>query len=500
MSTRTRWALISSALLAGGLLAAPAAAAAPARYTIVDLGVLSTSTYAISVANAINNAGVVVGYTTVASGAEHAFKWANGTMTDLGTLPGAGNSRANAINDAGQVAGTGDRATTSYGYPIRWSASGVPQDLGGPIENRLGVGNGIDPAGRVVGGRRPADSEGSPLAEIFDLAGNGTYLANPPDQLGAANGINAVGQVVGTPAFVWQNGSLAFLPGLPGQPSGAAATAINIRGQVTGAAAVTGPSNTHAVLWSGPSIVDIGTLDGITYSTGLAVNAAGVVVGTADPMCQPCVSPRAWIWRPGGTITALDTLIGTGTGWTLERANGLNDLGQIVGVGRHNGAYHAFLLTPLFHASVNFQPAGSTVPTGYAKDTGAVYANRGNGLSYGWSVDNTANTRDRDAANSPDQRYDTLNHAARPTNANFWELAVPNGTYVVHVAAGDPSNTDSVYRIAVEGTLAVSGTPTTANHWVEATVTVTVTDGRLTVTNATGGVNDKLSYLDVFSG
>lgn len=43
----------------------------------------------------------------------------------------------------------------------------------------------------------------------------------------------------------------------------------------------------------------------------------------------------------------------------------------------------------------------------------------------------------------------------------------------------------------------MSGTPTGARHWIEATVTVTVTDGRLKVTNGRVSVNNKLNYVDI---
>ncbi len=52
-------------------------------------------------AGAINDAGQVAGYSSVATGERHAFLWDNGVMTDLGTLNGA-NSTAAAINDAGE--------------------------------------------------------------------------------------------------------------------------------------------------------------------------------------------------------------------------------------------------------------------------------------------------------------------------------------------------------------------------------------------------------------
>src|SRR4051812_22895899 len=75
-----------------------------------------------------------------------------------------------------------------------------------------------------------------------------------------------------------------------------------------------------------------------------------------------------------------------------------------------------------FTALVNFQPAGVPVPSGYVADTGAVYGSRGNGLTYGWNADNSANTRDRDDSSSDDQQHDTFIHSQK--NGTFsWDIA-----------------------------------------------------------------------------
>jgi hypothetical protein len=136
---------------------------------------------------------------------------------------------------------------------------------------------------------------------------------------------------------------------------------------------------------------------------------------------------------------------------------------------------------------------------GYRADTGTAYGPRTGGLTYGWNIDNSANARDRNAASSPDQRYDTFNHMQKPGGATRWELALPNGRYLVHMVAGDPTATDSTYRLTVEGQLVVSGTPTASRRWIEGTAVVAVTDDRLTIANGSGSVNDKISYLDVTS-
>jgi hypothetical protein len=45
--------------------------------------------------------------------------------------------------------------------------------------------------------------------------------------------------------------------------------------------------------------------------------------------------------------------------------------------------------------------------------------------------------------------------------------------------------------------LAANATPTSSSRWVDGTVLVTVTDGRLTVSNASGAVNNKLAFLEI---
>jgi glucose/arabinose dehydrogenase len=142
-------------------------------------------------------------------------------------------------------------------------------------------------------------------------------------------------------------------------------------------------------------------------------------------------------------------------------------------------------------ARVNFQPAGAAFP-GYLVDSGQAYGARGNGFTYGWNADKTAASRNRNSSTSPDERYDTLIHM----EDSVWEIALPNGSYTVHVVVGDPAYADIVSRLTVEGALAINGTTNTSTRWLEATVTVSVTDGRLSVGNLAGSWN-KICYIDI---
>ena len=106
--------------------------------------------------------------------------------------------------------------------------------------------------------------------------------------------------------------------------------------------------------------------------------------------------------------------------------------------------------------------------------------------------------RDRNAANSPDQRYDTLAYMQRPGNPDAsWELAVTNGNYDVRIVAGDPSFVGSTFAITAEGAAAIRGTTTSASPWLDATVTVAVGDGRLTLRNGPGATSNKICFVEV---
>ena len=72
-------------------------------------------------AAAIDDAGRVVGMSTSASGATHAFVWQKGVMTDLGAL-GGGQSRATAIDEDGVVVGT-SRTGRGRDHAVVWLPS-----------------------------------------------------------------------------------------------------------------------------------------------------------------------------------------------------------------------------------------------------------------------------------------------------------------------------------------------------------------------------------------
>ena len=102
---------------------------------IHDLGSLSTgfgSNY--SEALSVNDAGDAVGYSGVSAVAYHAAYWHNGTITDLGTLPGDTVSKAWSINNHGQIVGVSGTVGIEAQHAVLWQ-NGQIYDLSQVFHN-----------------------------------------------------------------------------------------------------------------------------------------------------------------------------------------------------------------------------------------------------------------------------------------------------------------------------------------------------------------------------
>lgn len=169
-------------------------------------------------------------------------------------------------------------------------------------------------------------------------------------------------------------------------------------------------------------------------------------------------------------------------------------------------------VAPKVDTRVNFQSETAPVPPGYLRDFGEAFgartgASQGSDRSYGWVTPGTstplsltANGRDRNRAGI-DQRLDTIVHMQLKGSPNgAWELSVPDATYRVTVGVGDqPSGAtyDSRHSINVEGSSVIDRfAGSAAREYEQATTTVRVSDGRLTI-DAAGGSNTKINYVEV---
>ena len=253
----------------------------------------------------------------------------------------------------------------------------------------------------------------------------------------------------------------------------------------------------------------------MTVDNGAAFQRRVTTNGSAEHTGGPAVDAPYWVrlTRAGNVFTA--SVSPNGTTWTVVGTQTITMAADVlVGLAltsHDNGEINEAVMDnvsvsgaePTYLTKINFQTQGAAVPEGYLADTGAPFGPRGNGLEYGWSRDNTADARDRDSGNAPDQRYDTLIHMQKAhgdgSNTSSWELQVPNGEYQVRVVAGDPANSGDAPHITAEGITLINGTTSAGTLFLEGTAMVTVQDGRLTIALGTGANNTKICFAEITS-
>jgi probable HAF family extracellular repeat protein len=242
---------------------------------------------AYSQALAINDAGKVVGEANRPDGEVHAFLWANGTMQNLGTLGGQQSSAA-AINAAGQVVGYSTLAaapgTNPATHAFLWQ-NGAMRDLG-TLGGEYSRAFGINSFGEIVGESRTAGG----AIHAFRWANGIMTDLMPQGGRSQALAINRGGSVVGmwlSRAIFWVNGQ-PRLRGTAGEIS--AATGINTAGLVVGTTQLNGVS--RALIWKQRVVSDLPAANG-----GPALGQAYAINAGTDVAGVDFTTGQAVLWR-----------------------------------------------------------------------------------------------------------------------------------------------------------------------------------------------------------
>lgn len=324
------------------LLATVAGFASAQTYTVTDLGTLGGNA---TEAHAINNAGQITGSSNLKTGASHAFLYSSGKISDIGSLGGT-SAIGLGINSSGQAVGYSTQADGSYrGFLF---SNGVMTALP-TLSGNYGTAYGINNSGQIVGNSLNASNiaagiliQNGTVTDIGNLGGvDGTY----------ANAINNFGQIVGLSynkqgnflAFLWQNGTMTSIGTLGGQWS--QAYGINDSGQITGAGYLAGNTGPHVFLFSNGKMTNLDKRSGSLQSWGFGINSTGTIAGKMQVPGGQFVVFHAMVVT-NGKMQDLNKLIPSNSGWVLDEAYAINDAGQIVGYGEHQGQVRGFLLTP----------------------------------------------------------------------------------------------------------------------------------------------------------
>jgi uncharacterized protein (TIGR03437 family) len=290
----------------------------------------------------INALGHVVGYASLENGKHHAFLWDGSGLRDLGVLAGANESVAYAINDNGQIVGVSSSLGEVTPRAFRWQ-NGTLTDIG-TFSPRA-----INKTGDVVG-TLPVKRNGldwfehaclwrnGTLTNLGTLGGNNSY-AYAINDAGWVAGVSQIQDNLRTRAFLWTGNALNDLGALGGNDS--QALALSNTNQVAGVSD-TANGAPHSTLFTLNAMggvtnrMDLGALDS-SYSYAYAMNGKGQTVGT---------NGHALLWQSGAALD-LNALLPANGDWVLQNATAINDSGQIAGRGTFQGATYAFLLRPL---------------------------------------------------------------------------------------------------------------------------------------------------------
>lgn len=336
------------------------------QYKLIDLGTLGgpQSFLPFQGQRAINNQGTVIPAmdTSIPDpffpnglGADgnvlHATTWRNGSVTDLGALPG-GSSTTEWISDSGLVAGISENGVIDPDFgrvefrAVYWRNNRM-RDLG-TLGGSESVASAVNNQGIVVGcsenqvpdaysfifcggasQSRAFRWQNGLMHDLGTLGGNDAwaFYVNDSDQIAGVSYTNNIPNVTsGVPTFdpfLWQNGKMIDLGSFGGTQAGV--NGLNSRGQVVGASDLPGDATFHPFLWDRGKLKDLGTLGG-DWGQANALSENGDVVGVSA--LPPGLHDHdAFLWRHGVMID-LGNLGITSWGYSV------NSRTQVVGASR----------------------------------------------------------------------------------------------------------------------------------------------------------------------
>jgi probable HAF family extracellular repeat protein len=359
-ATRGSWAV---GLGVGLVLAMAGAARAGSEYTLVDLGVLSGGQS--SGGYALNSVGHATGTADVGGSGQVFLSDGQPPMHQV-AVPGSGTGFG--INVKGQIAGwtlasDGQGRLATRGF-VTGDNAGSAHLLPGLVGGQdYSAARGLNNSGVVVGSGMTAsgllhavmwDGPNAAARDLGTLKGGLQSQAVAINDKGVMVGWSDSNFVTRAVEFRFDGTSTTIkdLGALDG--SGASkAMGINAAGQVVGSSSALGGS-THAFLYDDRNtltpMIDLQAgshlWDGWS-SEAHGINGAGWAVGQLYRGANGA-QQVAFVSVPGLGMMNLADLVdpGEAAGWTFTNAWGINDKGQIVGVGSYRGYTRAFLLNP----------------------------------------------------------------------------------------------------------------------------------------------------------
>jgi len=359
--------------------------------------------------------------------AAHAFVWQNGSKTDLGVLPGGTNSQVNWIAASGLTAGEADNGQMDPllgGPQLRgtfWGHDGTITDVGALPGTYFAYTSAVNSRGQVVGqalntipdpysiygqgyqaraflwdskkGMQDLGTLGGTDAFATAINDQGqvlgwSYTNSVPSPICAAQSPAPAAAVLTTSSFIWdKKNGMRDIGGLGGTCT--LANDLNDHGQIVGGSSLTGDTQFHPFVWEAATgVTDLLGASNGNLGIAFSISSSGVVVGvtcdsvtcyavlwrksggkwqrtdlstSADAAYASSINSseqvvgqnscqdfcRAFLWEDGGPLVDLNTLVPPNSGLLLVEPGQINDRGEIsVTASDTSGNNHVVLLIP----------------------------------------------------------------------------------------------------------------------------------------------------------
>lgn len=313
------------------------------QYTVTDLGTIDGL---VPTTTGINKSGQVSGYVAEADGTTRAVRYTKSSGWSYVRGLESISSRANAINDAGDLAGSYviGGVTHAFRYSDAGGFTEIPM-LTGAISS---FGMGINTSGEVVG--YSGTASGGQFGWRADPGATPVKLPTLGGTVTMACGVNDHGQIVasGTLAAGSQHAfrinadnSTIDASSFDGASGFSTGCAIDSDGTIGGFAQ--GGGALRAFTFDS-ALHDVDSALGSAFGQVFAASNGsfvGMFLSSAD------FSSRGFVYTSANGAFDLNALIDPSTGWMLVDGNAINSVGQIVGDGTFQGNTRSYLLTPI---------------------------------------------------------------------------------------------------------------------------------------------------------